>query len=168
MKHYFLLITITILFTSCGSDVKPPFVLPENTKQLIAGDSSKTWKLARRYNNKTRMNMGDCFLSYRATYFNTDILKDNNSDHEDCGASLSTNWSLYHDDDNYPYIKLKGGNLQELMHLDKDYKFFKIIELSDTLMILEFRHKQFSTKNTKIIDIYVPENVSVKNREFHW
>lgn len=168
MKHYYIIIGIIILLSSCSEDKKPPFVLPENSLQLISGDSSKTWKLARRFNNRTRMNMGDCFLSYRTTYSSNNLLTDNNGDQYDCGPSLSTKWSIYLSDTDYPYIKLEGGNLKELMHLDKDYKFFKILELSDSIMILEFRHKQFSSKTTKIIDVFVPEHVSVKDRDFHW
>ena len=159
---------VCILVMSCSNDKKPPFQLPENAAEIIAGDSSKTWKLARRFNNKTRMNMGDCFLSYRSTYLTNGLMHDNNGEQENCGETLTANWSLYHSKEKYPYIKLKGEKLKELMHLDHDYKFFKILDLSDSLMILEFKHKQFSSKKTTIVDIYVPEHLPVKDRNFHW
>lgn len=170
IKHHKQLLTILLIGTifSCSTEKKPPFNLPNNAMQLIAGDSAKVWKLARRFNNNTRMNMGDCFLSYRATYRKDSIMHDNNGQQYDCGETLTTNWSLYHSDDNYPYIKLKGGKLKELMNLDKDYKFFKILDLSEKQLVLEFRHKQFSSKETTIVDVFVPENISVEDREFHW
>lgn len=165
---YLILIFIGNIILSCSSDKKPPFHLPDNATILIAGDSAKTWKLARRFNNKTRMNMGDCFLSYRVTYFSTGVMTDNNGEQEDCGETLTANWTLYNSKDNYPYVKLKGEQLKELLHIDKDYKFFKILNLSDTLMILEFKHKQFSSKASTIVDVFVPENSSVEDRKFHW
>ena len=168
MKQSILLVITVIIIVSCNSDKKPPFQLPENYTKIIAGDSAKTWKLARRYNNKTRMNMGDCFLSYRATYLDHGIMYDNNGEHEDCGGTLTANWSIYHSKDNYPYIKLKGEKLKALMNLDNDYKFFKILNLNDTLMILEFKHKQFSSKETTLVDIFVSENIAIKDRAFHW
>lgn len=168
MKQYVLILISFILIMSCSSDKNPPFELPKNTAKIIAGDSAKTWKLARRFNNKTRMNMGDCFLSYRATYLTNGIMHDNNGEQENCGETLTANWTLFLSKDKYPYIKLKGEKLKELMHLDNDYKFFKILDLNDTLMILEFRHKQFSSKESTIVDIFVPENTSVEDRAFHW
>lgn len=167
MNKFIFLCLIGILI-SCKDDKKRPFDLPENTRNLIAGDSAKTWKLARRTNNNTRMNMGDCFLSYRATYKTDSIMHDNNGAHEDCGETLTTKWTLYTSDEGYPYIKLKGGKLKELMNLDVDYKFFKILDLSEQQLVLEFTHKQFSSKESTIIDVFVPEEASIKDRDFHW
>ena len=163
-----LILIILISVFSCSEDKKTPFELPKNAVHLIAGDSAKTWKLARRFNNNTRMNMGDCFLSYRVTYKTDSILHDNNSEHRDCGESLSSKWTIYHSDDNFPYVKIKGGNLQELMDLKKNYKFFKILDLSKDQMILEFTHKQFSNKTTTMVDVFVTENAVVNDRNFHW
>lgn len=142
--------------------------MPDNSVALIAGDSAKVWKLAKRTNNGTRMNMGDCFLSYRATYQTDSIMHDNNSDHSDCGETLTANWLLYTSKEGYPYIKLKSLQLKQLMNLDVDYKFFKILDLSEDQMVLEFRHKQFSSKESTIIDVFVPEDISIKDRDFHW
>ena len=54
-----------------------------------------------------------------------------------------------------------------IMHIGEDYKFFKIIHLSEEQMTLQFNHKFFN-KTALITDIYVPEHVSVEDREFHW
>jgi len=75
---------------------------------------------------------------------------------------------MYHSKEGLAYIKLKGEQLKELMNLDVDYKFFKILELTEVQMVLEFSHKQFSNKASTIIDVYVPEHVSVNERDFHW
>ncbi|WP_298761969.1 hypothetical protein [uncultured Psychroserpens sp.] len=163
---YFAIITLST--SSCTKEKKAPYIIPEHAITLIAGDSAKVWKLARRTNNNVRMNMGDCFLSYRATYKTDSIMHDNNGAFRDCGETLTTNWTLYQSDDGHPYIKLKGEQLKKLMHLDVDYKFFKILDLSETQMVLEFRHKQFSSKETTIIDVFVPDSVSIKDRDFHW
>ncbi|WP_299228666.1 lipocalin family protein [uncultured Psychroserpens sp.] len=167
MKYLIILLALAS-FLSCIDDKKPPFNLPQSPKTLIAGDSAKSWKLARRFNNKTRMNMGDCFLSYRVTYLTNGYMHDNNAEQENCGETLTADWIIYHSKDNYPYIKLKSEKLKKLMHLDKDYKFFKILDLNENLMVLEFRHKQFSSKESTIVDFLVPEDVSIDDREFHW
>lgn len=167
MKNVLVYIFI-FLCLACSTDKKPPFQLTENPENLIAGDSSKTWKLAKRFNNNTRMNMGDCFLSYRVTYLANHTMHDNNGEQDDCGETLTANWSLYHSKDNYPFIKLKGEKLKELLGIENDYKFFKILNLNDTLLILEFKHKQYASKATTIIDIMVPEDISIKDRDFHW
>jgi len=169
--HKYVFATLLVLSSiviSCKEDKKPPFELPENAQRLISGDSAKVWKLAKRTNNNTRMNMGDCFLSYRATYKIDHTMHDNNGEHEDCGETLRTKWSIYTSKEGYPYIKLKGGELKKLMNLDVDYKYFKILDLSENQMVLEFRHKQFSSKETTIVDVFVPENRSIKDRDFHW
>ncbi len=167
MKKLLILVTLFSIF-SCYEDKKPPFKLSANATQLIAGDSAKTWKLARRFNNSTRMNMGNCFLSYRATYQTDSIMHDNNGDHEDCGETLTSKWIIYKSEDNYPYIKLNGGNLKAMMNLEKNYKFFKILDLTEEQMVLEFQHKQFSNKSTTIVDVFVPEKTEIEDRDFHW
>ena len=162
-----LLSYILILF-SCSEEKKAPFSMPKNAETLITGDSVKVWKLAKRTNNNVRMNMGDCFLSYRATYKTDSIMHDNNGEQYDCGETLNAYWSLYNSDKGVPYIKLKSEQLKKLMNLDVDYKFFKILDLNENQMVLKFSHKQFSSKETTIIDVFVPENVSIKDRDFHW
>ncbi|MEM6516662.1 MAG: hypothetical protein AAF688_10805 [Bacteroidota bacterium] len=167
MKKIFFIYILTVGL-SCSKTKKPPFDLPINAEILLTADSTKTWKLARRFNNNTRISVGDCFLSYQVTYSSDHTILDNNGEHEDCGDSMSSNWSLYFNDDKYPYIKLKGGNVQELMHLEKDYKYFKILDLSEEQLVLEFQHKQFSNKTTKLINVFVPKDAVVKDRKFHW
>ncbi|WP_298900154.1 lipocalin family protein [uncultured Psychroserpens sp.] len=168
-KHQILCIFISVfILSSCANEKKAPFKMPKNAIRLIAGDSAKVWKLAKRTNNNVRMNMGDCFLSYRVTYKTDSTMHDNNGHFSDCGETLTTNWTLYSSDDGYPYIKLKGGQLQKLLHLDVNYKFFKILDLSEAQLVLEFRHKQFSSKESTIVDVLVPDSVSIKNRNFHW
>lgn len=168
MKNIVVLVLICIVFYSCSKEKKLPFELPNNAQSLIAGDSLKTWKLARRFNNNTRMNMGDCFLSYRATYKLDSIMHDNNGEHRDCGETLTANWSIYTSKEGFPYIKLEGDQLKELMNLDNNYKFFKILDLSEDQLVLEFTHKQFSSKTTTMVDVFVPENTTVDDRKFHW
>lgn len=163
-----ILVVLLALLVSCQSDKDETFLLPSNANQLIAGEHSKTWKLATRYNNNTRMNMGDCFLSYRVTYSSDKSVTDNNSEHEDCGESLDTNWSTYENDEGQAYIKLKGPKVKELLNQDKDYKFFKLIALDSNLMVVEFKHAQYGSKATKILDSLVPETVNVEGRKFHW
>lgn len=156
------------LLVSCQSDKNDIFLLPPNANQLIAGEHSKTWKLATRYNNNTRMNMGDCFLSYRVTYSRDMKVTDNNSENEDCGESLDAIWSIYENDEGQAYVKLKGPKVKELLKQDKNYKFFKLIALDSNLMVVEFKHAQYGSKATKIIDSLVPETIKVEGRKFHW
>ena len=165
-RLYFVFLLIVVL--GCSEEKEPPFDMPSNSEQLLAGDSIKTWKLARRFNNTTRMNMGDCFLSYQVTYSKGGKIVDNNSKQNDCGESMNSCWSFYKSEDNYPYIKFKGGNIQKLMNLKNDYKFFKILDLNEKQMVLEFQHKQFSNKVSTIVDVYVPKDAVVEDRKFHW
>ncbi|WP_422104727.1 lipocalin family protein [Winogradskyella sp.] len=154
---------VLMVVSSCSSD---KFDLPENANALLTNNSSKTWKLAKRYNDGYRMNMGDCFLSYRVTYNANGITTDNNAQHKDCGDSMEANWSFYTNDDG-SYIKLKGDKVKTLLNQEKDYKFFKIKELSDTLLIVSFKHKQFGNKERTIEDHLVPEAMVVEGRRYH-
>lgn len=166
MKKYLLISCMIIV--SCSEPPKEPYMLPDNAMKLLTGDSTKTWKLARRFNNKTRMNMGDCFLAYRQTYRFDMTMYDNNGENTDCGETLNATWKFIKDQGENYYIKLNSKQLPALMHIEEDYKFFKIIHLSEEQMILQFNHQQFSNKTSLITGIYVPEYVSVKDREFHY
>ena len=157
-----------IIFVSCSEPPKEPYILPDNAIKLVTGDSAKIWKLARRFNNKTRMNMGDCFLAYKQTYRSDMTMHDNNGENIDCGETLNATWKFIKDKGENYYIKWNSEQLPALMHIEEDYKFFKIIHLSEEQMTLQFNHKQFSNKTSLITDIYVPEHVSVEDREFHW
>ncbi len=160
---YFGLLILFVGLVSCSSE---KFELPENAHQVLTNNSSKTWKLAKRYNDNHRMNMGDCFLSYRVTYNSNGTTSDNNAQQEDCGESMDANWSFY-TNDNGSYIKLKGEKVKTLLQQEKDYKYFKISELSDTLLVVSFKHKQFDNKERTIKDYLVPEDVKVEGRNYH-
>ncbi|WP_109299065.1 lipocalin family protein [Aquimarina sp. AU474] len=172
MKHhilYSLCIITSITIISCSKSQKEPYRLPKKSVELISGtnDKGKTWKLARRYNNGTRMNMAGCFLSYRITYQSNMTLKDNNGEQDNCGPSLLANWEITKDKKGNSYLKYSSDQLPELMNMKKNYKYFKILQLSQDTLKIQFRHKQFSSKST-FIDIFVTENTKVKDRDFHW
>lgn len=162
MKLKFVLILV-ILFTSCSED---KFQLPSNAGELLTNNSLKIWKLAKRYNDDHRMNMGDCFLSYRVTYNKNGKTTDNNAVNKGCGDSMNADWSFY-TDDNGSFIKLEGDKVKELLNQEKDYKYFKILDLSDSLLVIKFRHKQFKNQSRLITDYLVPEDVKVEGRNFH-
>jgi hypothetical protein len=167
-------ILIPLLFfvpLGCESNKKadePPFELPKNAKILLSGDSAKTWKLAARFNNKTRMNMGDCFLSHKETYQSDMSVHDNSGDHRDCGETLFANWLFVKDKKENSYLKWTSAQIQTLLNIEEDYKFFKILELSEEQLTIQITHKQFSSKSTTITDFYVSENVTVEGGVFHW
>jgi len=162
MRIFYAALTL-VFMTSCGSD---KFKLPENASSLLTNDSTKTWKLAKRYNDGYRMNMGDCFLSYRVSYSKDGTTSDNNALNKDCGDSMEANWSFYTNEDG-AYIKIKGEKVKALLNQEKDYKFFKISTLSDTLLVITFKHKQFGNKERTIEDYFVPEHINVQNRNYH-
>lgn len=167
-KKSIFLLGILVFQFSCSSPKNAPYELPKNAKFLLTSDSTKTWKLARRFNNKTRINMGDCFLSHREVYNSNMTMKNNSGEHRDCGETLSATWKFSKDKKGNYYVRISSKQLPELMNTDKDYKLFKILLLTEEQMILQFKHKQFSDKTTTITDIFVPDNVSVEGREFHW
>jgi len=160
------LILLAILILSCNGQDKEAFVAPQNAVQLISGDSTKTWKLAKRFNDGHRMNMGDCFLSYRVTYSKEMTMSDNNAQNANCGDSLEANWTLITNESG-SFIKLTGQKISELLNIDEDYKYFRINALSKDTLVLQFKHMQFSSNSTIIIDYLVPENALVKDRDFH-
>ncbi|RMA64801.1 lipocalin family protein [Ulvibacter antarcticus] len=164
LKIHLLIFSLIIL--SCNDEEKKVFLVPENAVELISGDTIKTWKIAKRFNDGHRMNMGDCFLSYRVSYSRNSNMRDNSSENIDCGESLEANWQLI-TNKNGGFIKLTGDNLSELLNIDESYKYFKIKALSQNELVLQFKHKQFSNKSTIIVDHLVPENVLVEDRDFH-
>lgn len=165
-RALFLILAILSLF-SCSKSKTLPYVLPQNSLELLSGKSGKTWKLAWRYNNNIRMNMRGCFLTYRVTYHPNKVIKDNNGDQEDCGTSLIGNWEITSNKTKDPFIKITSDQLPEIMHIEKNYKFFKILKLSKDTLVLKFKHKQFSSEST-FVDTFVPENTKVEDRDFHW
>ena len=95
-------------------------------------------------------------------------MHDNNGENVDCGETLNATWKFIKDQGGSYYIKLSSEQLPTLMHIDEDYKFFRITHLSEEQMTLQFNHQQFSNKTSLITDVYVPEHVSVEDREFHY
>lgn len=165
MSKYSLL--VLMVFISCAKE-KKVYEIPKNAKNLLAGDSTKTWKLAKRFNNRTRMNMGDCFLSHKETYKSDMTMHDNSGEFRDCGETLRAKWKFVKDKKGNYYIKWSSEQLPVLMNVKEDYKYFKVLHLSEEQFTIQFKHKQFSNKTTTITDFYVLENVSVNDREFHW
>ena len=164
-----LLVVLLLGPMACSSPKTDEVFIPAgDPSELIAGAGEKTWKLARRYNGKTRMNMGDCFLSYRQTYRADGTMQDNAGDYADCGKTLKGSWNVTRDEKGHHYIQWQSPMLKELMHTDKDSKLFRIQYLDENEMVLYYRHQQFSDKARYITDIYVPEGLDVKGRDFHW
>jgi hypothetical protein len=114
------------------------------------------------------MNMGDCFLSHRVTYSSDMSMHNNSGEHRDCGETLSGTWKFAKDQKGHYYIKIESSQLPTLMNIEDDFKLFKILQLTEEQMTLQYNHQQFSNKVTTITDIYVPEDRIVENREFHW
>ena len=112
--------------------------------------------------------MGDCFLSHREIYSSDMTMRNNSGEHKGCGKNLEATWKFAKDKEGNYYVRIESKQLPELMNIEQDYKLFKVLRLTDEQMTLQFHHKQFSSKTTTITDIYVPENVNVKDREFHW
>lgn len=166
MYRYLLLILITIY--SCSGPEKPVYELPENAWSLISADSAKTWKLAKRFNEGTRMNMGDCFLAYRQTFLKDSSMTDNAGDTRNCGETLSANWKIVKDSKGNAYIKLSSEQIPDLMQIDENYKHFKVLQISEDELVIEYKHRQYGNKSRTVIDHYVPEDVAVEDRDFHW
>ncbi|GAA4272592.1 hypothetical protein U6A24_09420 [Aquimarina gracilis] len=144
-----------------------PFNLPKNAKEILAGKSGKTWKIAWRYNDGVRMNMTGCFLTYKIKYFPEGVMEDNNGEQENCGPSLKGNWEIITNNNKKSYIKWTSDSLQEIMNTRKNRKYFKILQLEKDTLKLQYRHKQFSSEST-FIDTFVPEHMNVKDRNYHW
>ena len=167
-KFFLLILGIALIYCSCSSVQSEPYNLPYNARVLLSGDSVKTWKLAQRYNNRTRMNMGDCFLSYRQTFGFDGTVQDNSGENKDCGETLYGQWKFAKTGEGDYYLKIESDQLPELMNIEEDFKLFKILNLTDSMLTLQFQHKQFSNKTSTITDFLVPESVSVTDRNFHW
>lgn len=162
------LATILLIVFACSSEQEQPFELPENPTSLIAGDSIKTWKIARRFNNGTRMNMGDCFLAHRQSFSSNSVFVTNSSGRSDCGEPMVGEWGFAKDKLGNSYIKLKSDQIPQMLNIGEDFKLFKIKMLSDSLLILQFNHAQTTKKTTTLVDYFVPESVEIDDRDFHW
>lgn len=165
MYKYILLLLPFLV--ACG-ETNEPFVMPDSAHFLLTTDSSKTWKIARRFNDHVRMNMGTCFLNYRQTYHANLVLTDNNGDGDNCGESLQAKWEFIKSKKRNHFIKMTSKQLPSMFNIDKEYKFFRILKLTEEELIVRYNHRQFSDEETAITDIYVPEYVDVTDRDFHW
>jgi len=163
-SYYFVLL---FLMMSCQSSTKEPYVLPDNARFLLTADSVKHWKLAKRYNGKTRMNMGDCFLKYRQHFRESGQVIDNNEENKGCGPSLKADWEFTSSDKGYWYLKFTSEQIPELLGQTEDYKLFKIHKLTQDSLMLSFTHKQFGERRV-ITDYLVRHDLEVDDRNFHW
>lgn len=161
-------IFLLVILFACESEPEQPFEIPSNPKYLLAGDSAKTWKIARRFNNGTRMNMGDCFVAHRQSFKINNEFETSSSGRNDCGDSMRGQWSLARDPNGFTYIRLESDQLPEMMNIEQNFKLFKINMLSDSLLVLQFTHAQTTKKQTTLVDYFVPEDVIVNDRNFHW
>lgn len=112
--------------------------------------------------------MGDCFLSYAQTFHANRKMNDNSGNNKDCGETLVADWRFAKNKEGIYYIHLQSPQISELMNIEADEKYFKLIQLSDSLIQWQFYHKQFSSKETLITDFYVPIGTKVDERDFHW
>jgi len=109
-----LYVLLVIGITSCKDEPKPPYSIPQNAVTLLTADSIKSWKIARRYNGKTRMNMGDCFLGYRQRFatsaalnaHSSGLVEDNIGALRNCGPSFKAIWQITTSDQGAFYLNL--------------------------------------------------------------
>lgn len=154
-------------FTSCSDPKTTPYTPPSEIQSLIAGDSSKVWMLAKRFNGTVRMNMEGCFMTYRQTFAKNRMVHDNNGEQANCGETLSGSWELTNDNVGNHYIKIKSEQYKRLMGRDSGFVEFKILYASKDSLTLTFIHNQFGTVR-RITDYLVTEDVIVPDRNFHW
>ncbi len=168
MRYFYRLLILFLTFSvvSC-SKTHQPYKLSENALAFIHGDSIKTWKIARRYNDDIRMNMGPCFLAYRQTFSADHSVMDNNMETRDCGTSLAGTWKLKKGPKGDPYIKISSPDIPQLLNTTKDYKYFKIHKLTEDTLKISFKHRQYGDKYRTITDILVREDLNIGDRYFH-
>ncbi|RMB57560.1 hypothetical protein EAX61_10575 [Dokdonia sinensis] len=165
--RWVIVVLVFVAYFSCSENKSNLYQVPENVHLLIAGDSTKVWKIAKRYNGKTRMNMGDCFLSYRQTFKSDGTVFDNNEENYDCGPSLRGSWAVLKDSLGYSNIRISSPQIGEIFGMEKDYKDFKIFYVSADSLHISFLHDQFGQRR-RISDYLVREDVSVSDRNFHF
>ena len=161
--YKYLLLALTIVIFSCN--LSPEIqVLPDNAKQLISGETSKQWKLSKKFNRGYRMNMEGCFLSYVITYHADGTFSDNNSKFQGCGESLEGTWDLVINEDGN-FLKLTSAQIPDLMGIDEEYKMMKILRIEDLELQLQFTHNKYK-KMGKMVDHLVPIELKVADRAF--
>ena len=165
MKFFIPLVFLMVL--SCASE-PTPYQISNDYLTLLAGDSAKSWKHAQRLNNGTRMNMAGCFLSYEQTFRKNGRVSDNLSQHAGCGESLLGDWKVVKDQKGHFYIRISSEQIPKLMNIEEDFKLFKILQLCQDQLTLEYSHRQFSDNLTTFTDVMVPVGTEVEGRDFHW
>ena len=163
----FVFLAFAFLISACTKE-EQPFELPRDARRIITGDSVKTWKLARRFNNGTRMNMGDCFLSQRQSFSEDGTFFTGSGGRKDCGDAMIGTWTLARDPKGTAYIRLESEQIPEMLNIKDDFKFFRLKKLSDSLLVLQFNHAQTTNEQTVMVDYFVPEGLNVDDRTFHW
>jgi hypothetical protein len=172
MKRTCSLGLLLLILTACSSEKKEEAIypLPANAAEMLAGKVSKTWKLAKRTNGDMRVNMGECTLAYRQTFSANGQLTDNNAQNADCGPSLEGSWKLSLDSKGQTYLAITSELIPELFKVKEGSKtkYFKIVSLSDSLLVFRFPHQLFSNETTIIEDTLIPEDAPDGDRNFHW
>lgn len=166
-----LIILTTFVWLNCGATKEETvFQLPENASELLAGKGSKTWKLAKRTNGKTRVNMGECTMAYRQTFDRNNKVTDNNKEREDCGPSIEGTWQFSYDEKKRPHVAITSEMIPKLFKTKtgSQTKHFQIVALTDSLFVYRFAHELFTNQTTVIEDVLIPENVIAEGRNFHW
>jgi len=162
-----LFVFFVLAFLACAKEEKKGYTPPENTIALLTNDSSKVWKLARRYNGKTRMNMEGCFMKYRQVFYANMTVEDNNALNANCGPSLKGGWSLLKKENGLTYIRIQSEDIPELLNQKDDFKDFKILHVNQDSLAISFYHNQFGSKK-RITDYLVREDFKVSDRNFHY
>ena len=81
---------------------------------------------------------------------------------------MMADWKFTKGKEGHFFIKWTSEQIPELLNQADDFKYFKILKLTEEELVLSFQHKLFSNKLTDIVDVYVEESVNVKDRDFHW
>ena len=171
MRHFLCYTILLLLYFGCSKGKKEViYTLPDNAVEMLAGKESKTWKLAKRTNGGTRVNMGDCTLAYRQTFSANLQVSDNNAQQPDCGPSLTGSWKFGLGKDGQAYLAITSSIVPKLFKVENgsSTKYFKITSLSDSMLVYHFEHQLFSNRTTIIEDVLIPEDVPDLNRNFHW
>ena len=131
MKPLFFIFFLLFFFgcTDSGNQHKVIYSLPDNGEQLLAGDESKAWKLAKRTNDNMRVNMDECTLGFRQTFNRKHKISDNNEQNYDCGQSIKGSWNLSQDSKGQAYFSITSDHIPKLFNVKEGSKtkYFKII-----------------------------------------
>ncbi len=167
-----LLTTIAVIVISaCGSENEYKiYNLPDQAATFLSGETGKTWKLAKRVNNGTRVNMGECTIGYRQTFLPDFAVSDNNSEMYDCGESMNGTWELIENKKGAAFLTITSDLVPKYFKVPEGSKtkYFQLVELSPGVLVYKFKHELFSTKTSIVVDVLVPEDSVVDDRNFHW